>query len=151
MAGIRPGASSEGPQVSQRSETEQGGPGATKACTACGRTMTWRPRWARNWSAVKYCSDRCRRNPPGPADAAAEQAIRDLLAARARGASVCPSEAARLLAARSGGPEWPALMAPIRRAANRLVAAGEVVMTQRGRPVDPSAARGPVRLRRASG
>jgi hypothetical protein len=109
--------------------------------------MTWRPRWARNWPAVKYCSDRCRRNPPGPADAAAEQAIRDLLAARARGASVCPSEAARLLASRSGSADWRAAMPKIRAAANRLVAAGEVVMTQQGRVVDPSVARGAVRLR----
>ncbi len=147
MARIRPGARSEGWQVSRRSEAEQGGPGATKACAACGRTMTWRPRWARNWPAVKYCSDRCRRNPPGPADAAAEQAIRDLLAARARGASVCPSEAARLLASRSVSADWRAAMPKIRAAANRLVAAGEVVMTQQGRVVDPSVARGAVRLR----
>lgn len=151
MARIRAGPPSEGWQVSRRSAAEEGGPGATKACATCGRTMTWRPRWARNWSSVRYCSDRCRRHPPGPADAAAEQAIRDLLAARARGASMCPSEAARLLASRSDAPGWHALMAPVRRAANRLVAAGEVVMTQRGRPVDPSVARGPVRLRLASG
>ncbi|WP_414692004.1 DUF2256 domain-containing protein [Paraburkholderia fungorum] len=23
--------------------------------------MSWRRRWARNWSDVKYCSDACRR------------------------------------------------------------------------------------------
>jgi hypothetical protein len=109
--------------------------------------MDWRPRWARTWAQVKYCSDRCRRQRPGPVDAAAEQAIRDLLAARARDASICPGEAARLLATRSGGADWRALMALIRAAANRLVAAGVVVMTQGGRPVDPSRARGAVRLR----
>jgi hypothetical protein len=129
---------------------QDGGPGATKACAACGRTMTWRPRWARNWPAVKYCSGRCRRNPPGPADAAAEQAIRDLLAGRARGASICPGEAARLLAARSGSVDWREAMPAVRAAANRLVAAGEIVMTQGSRVVDPSVARGAIRLRRIS-
>jgi hypothetical protein len=112
--------------------------------------MTWRPRWARNWPSVKYCSDRCRRNPPGPADAAAEQAIRDLLSARSRGASICPGEAARLLAARSGSDDWRTAMPTVRAAANRLVAAGVIVMTQGGRAVDPSVARGPVRLRLTS-
>jgi hypothetical protein len=112
--------------------------------------MTWRPRWARNWPAVKYCSDRCRRNPPGPADAAAEQAIRDLLARRARDASICPGEAARLLAERAGHAEWRPVMSTVRAAANRLVAAGEIVMTQGSRVVDPSVARGAIRLRRIS-
>lgn len=109
--------------------------------------MTWLPRWARCWEQVRYCSDRCRGQRPGPVDAAAEQAIRDLLAARARGASICPGEAARLLATRLALADWRAGMPRVRAAANRLVAAGEVVMTQQGRVVDPSVARGPVRLR----
>jgi hypothetical protein len=33
----------------------------SKPCAACGRAMSWRKRWARNWSDVKYCSDACRR------------------------------------------------------------------------------------------
>jgi hypothetical protein len=32
-----------------------------KACAVCGRPMVWRKRWAKNWDAVKYCSERCRR------------------------------------------------------------------------------------------
>jgi hypothetical protein len=32
-----------------------------KPCATCGRSMTWRKRWARNWDEVKYCSDFCRR------------------------------------------------------------------------------------------
>lgn len=32
----------------------------SKPCEQCGRPMTWRKAWARNWEAVKYCSDRCR-------------------------------------------------------------------------------------------
>ena len=33
----------------------------SKRCAACGREMTWRKRWAKNWAQVKYCSDACRR------------------------------------------------------------------------------------------
>ena len=33
----------------------------SKPCMACGRPMSWRRRWARNWDEVKYCSDACRR------------------------------------------------------------------------------------------
>jgi hypothetical protein len=40
-------------------------------------------------------------------------------------------------------------MEPARRAARRLVAAGTLEITQGGRVVDPSTARGPIRLRRA--
>ncbi|MFL9896239.1 DUF2256 domain-containing protein [Paraburkholderia sp. RL17-381-BIF-C] len=32
-----------------------------KLCVVCGLPMSWRRRWARNWSDVKYCSDACRR------------------------------------------------------------------------------------------
>ncbi len=33
----------------------------TKACERCQRPMTWRKAWAKNWDAVKYCSEACRR------------------------------------------------------------------------------------------
>jgi hypothetical protein len=33
-----------------------------KPCVACGRAMTWRKKWAKNWNEVKFCSDRCRAN-----------------------------------------------------------------------------------------
>jgi hypothetical protein len=32
----------------------------SKPCTQCGREMTWRKSWAKNWAEVKYCSDACR-------------------------------------------------------------------------------------------
>jgi len=32
----------------------------SKICVVCGRTMTWRKSWAKNWDEVKYCSDKCR-------------------------------------------------------------------------------------------
>lgn len=33
----------------------------SKVCVVCGRPMTWRKAWAKNWELVKYCSERCRR------------------------------------------------------------------------------------------
>jgi hypothetical protein len=93
-------------------------------------------------------------------------AILELLDARAAGATICPSEAARQVAAADpeGGPPtlrssrapagageaWRELLEPARRAARRLVARGEVELTQRGRVVDPSTFRGPVRIRRTA-
>ena len=115
----------------------------TKTCASCGRTMTWRKSWARSWDDVRYCSDRCRRRRRSPVDIALEAALRGLLQARPGHASVCPSEVARAV-----DPEgWRDLMGPARAAARRLTAAGEVEITQSGRVVDPSTARGPIRIR----
>jgi hypothetical protein len=33
----------------------------SKPCAVCGRAMSWRRRWARDWLQVKHCSDACRR------------------------------------------------------------------------------------------
>lgn len=82
-------------------------------------------------------------------DAMLESAIVELLSKRDAHASICPSEAARAVAAGLGRPgSWRDLMASARDAAIRLVERGEVTVTQGGRPVDPSTARGPVRIRR---
>ena len=40
-------------------------------------------------------------------------------------------------------------MEPARRAARRLVDRGEVVITQKGKVVDPSTAKGAIRIRKA--
>ncbi|GAA5116635.1 hypothetical protein GCM10023339_25750 [Alloalcanivorax gelatiniphagus] len=74
-----------------------------------------------------------------------EDAILDLLSRRAPEATICPSDAARAV-----GDEhsWRDLMDPARRAAGRLVARGEVDVTQRGEVVDLATARGPIRIRR---
>ena len=83
---------------------------------------------------------------------ALEAAIRDLLATRAAAATICPSEAARKVALERGSAEedaWRSLMEPARMAARRLVDRGEVEVLQGGRIVDPSTAKGPVRIRRA--
>ena len=80
-------------------------------------------------------------------DEALERSVLELLAARAGGATICPSEAARAVA----GADWRPLMEPARAAARRLVARGAVEITQGGRVVDPSTARGPIRVRRTGG
>ena len=118
--------------------------GETKPCAACGRTITWRRKWERDWDSVRYCSDSCRRTKVSPTARALEESIRSLLAACAHGATICPSEAARAV----GGEQWRDLMEPARAAARRLVVAGEVVITQGGTVVDPSKAKGPIRIRR---
>lgn len=42
----------------------------SKPCAVCGRPMTWRKAWAKNWETVLYCSEACRRrkNLGGTAD-----------------------------------------------------------------------------------
>jgi len=113
-----------------------------------------------------------------PVDGELESSIRSLLAARPRDATICPSEAARAVGGcrdtgsgsgsltdtdggevdgddggevdgDDGGDAWRALLEPALRAARRLVVAGEVEITQGGRVVDPSAAKGAFRIRRA--
>ncbi len=117
---------------------------APKACAGCGRRIEWRRRWADTWDEVRWCSDACRKRGVTAVDRDLEQVIRDLLGARAGDATICPSEAAR----RVGGDDWRPLMEPARRAARRLVATGEAEITQAGRVVDPSTAKGPIRIRR---
>lgn len=119
-------------------------PVSEKICAVCGRRIQWRAAWARDWAAVTICSAACRRAGVNSADRALEQRIRELLAARAASATICPSDVARAVAPDA----WRPLMEPVRRAARRLVAAGEVDITQGGQVVDPSTAKGPIRIRR---
>ncbi|MCW2815496.1 MAG: hypothetical protein JWN84_2951 [Nocardioides sp.] len=123
-------------------------PPESKTCLACGRTIEWRKKWERDWDEVRYCSTACRRRKVDPTDQALETSILDLLEARAATATICPSEAARAVAGAQERGDWRELMEPARRAARRLVAAGDVEITQAGHVVDPSTAKGPIRIRR---
>ncbi|MBJ7478871.1 DUF3253 domain-containing protein [Rhodococcus sp. (in: high G+C Gram-positive bacteria)] len=69
--------------------------------------------------------------------------IRELLSARSPTSSICPSDVARAAAP----DNWRPLMEPVREAARRMVADGEVQITQGGEVVDPESARGPIRIR----
>ena len=116
----------------------------SKPCQSCGRTITWRKKWERDWDEVRYCSDACKRRRTSPTDEALETSLLSLLEHRARSATACPSEAARAV----GGEDWRPLMEPARAAARRLVARGLVEITQGGHVVDGSTAKGPIRVRR---
>jgi hypothetical protein len=114
-----------------------------KYCASCGRRMTWRKKWARDWENVRYCSHGCRRHRVPDVERDLEKTIMKLLDARTAGKTICPSEAARAVSEQS----WRELMEPARRAARRLVAAGRIEITQGGKVVDASTAKGPIRLR----
>jgi hypothetical protein len=116
-------------------------------CDSCGRRMVWRKAWAAVWPEVRWCSDGCRRRRIKPVDRDLEAAILQLLAERASTATICPSEAARQV----GQEQWRDLMEPARAAARRLVVNGEVLILQGSQVVDPSTAKGPIRIRRVLG
>ena len=113
----------------------------TKICAKCGRHFAWRAKWSKTWKQVRFCSARCRRERLTEVDYALEDAIRSLLKQRG-GKTICPSEAAR----RVDAERWRALIEPARQASRRLVARGEAEILQRGRRMDPSAAKGPIRV-----
>ncbi len=76
--------------------------------------------------------------------------IRDELlrqvAARGAGKSICPSEVARALA-----PRWQGLMQRVRVVAFALSCERRIEILRKGRPVEPDAARGVIRLRLRDG
>ena len=117
-------------------------PAEEKTCASCGRRIEWRQKWAKNWSDVRYCSDACRRRRLTSVDVRLEELLRVMVAQGGRH-GVDPDDAAHCV-----DPEGAkALHEPARRAARRLVAAGFAEMVQGGRVVDPSTAKGDVRLR----
>jgi hypothetical protein len=76
----------------------------------------------------------------------AEQAILSTLAARGPGKSICPTDAARVLAGQLKGDGWRASLSPIRLAMMRLARAGTIIILHKGKPVTPEEARGVLRL-----
>jgi hypothetical protein len=106
--------------------------------------MNWRKSWARNWERMRYCSKRCRsRRGHTRLDRELERAIEELLATPRSSTTICPSEAARLVRPRT----WQGIMELARDAARRMCVRGDIEILQGGRLVDPSTARGPIRLR----
>lgn len=57
--------------------------------------------------------------------------------------SICPSEVARSL----GGETWRSLMPLVREVGADLAKSGAIVVTQKGVPVDPHMAKGPIRFK----
>jgi hypothetical protein len=108
----------------------------SSTCRVCGRSLPL--------AGGVHCSRACADTGLDDVDDQLEQSIVALLRARARGATICPSEASRAVFGDVGATS----MERTRRAARRLVARGVVEVTQKGVVVDPSRARGPIRLRR---
>jgi hypothetical protein len=74
-----------------------------------------------------------------------EKTMLALVAERGTEKTLCPSEVARAL----GGDHpdgWGPLMGPVRKVAVRLALDGRLVITRKGKPVDPSDFRGVYRL-----
>jgi len=79
--------------------------------------------------------------PPTPAEI--EAAILSLTAARGAGKTICPSDAAKALLADG---TWTRLLPQVRAAAVRLALEGRIVITRKGKPVDPEHFKGVYRL-----
>ena len=77
------------------------------------------------------------------ADDRARRVILELVEERGTDKTICPSEAARVLA---GDQDFRLYMELVREAAGALAADGRVEVTQKGRRVKISEARGPVRI-----
>ena len=116
-------------------------PPPPKNCRVCGRTMEWRKKWEKTWDTVKYCGEKCRRSKQ-TLENDYETKILALLRRRASNLTICPSEIL---------PEDlksnPLEMENARQAARRLVHAEQIEILQKGKVIDPSAFRGPIRLR----
>ncbi|HEU0098699.1 MAG TPA: DUF3253 domain-containing protein [Allosphingosinicella sp.] len=76
----------------------------------------------------------------------ARSAALELLAARPAGATICPSEVARLLAARSGRAEWRDEMTAVHSEIDLMVADGLVRLSWKGEPMAERS--GPYRIGR---
>ncbi|WP_285711546.1 DUF3253 domain-containing protein [Erythrobacter oryzae] len=74
----------------------------------------------------------------------AGEAILALLGQRAEGATICPSEAARLLAGTDG--DWRAEMAAVHAATDSLLEQGAITLSRKGEPKQKR--RGPYRIAR---
>lgn len=81
-----------------------------------------------------------------PSDKAIRDTLLTLALARGAGKSFCPSEAARALAA-----DWRELMPCVRCVAAQMQDEGILLASQRGQPVQADTAKGPIRLRLATG
>ncbi|WP_062226166.1 DUF3253 domain-containing protein [Aureimonas frigidaquae] len=76
--------------------------------------------------------------------------ILSMIAERAEGKTVCPSEVARHIAGQDE-KAWRLLMHPIRAESVALAQAGAITIYRKGQPVDPAAFKGIYRLGRPSG
>jgi Protein of unknown function (DUF3253) len=74
-----------------------------------------------------------------------ETILLSLISERGLDKTICPSEAAIVVAGKEG-QAWGALMPQIRKIAVRLANEGRIVVTRKGKPVDPNDFKGVYRL-----
>lgn len=110
-----------------------------KICAGCGRIIEPRKKWALQWDQIKYCSEKCRRSKK---NTNYENKILDLLIIRGFDKTICPSE---VLPDDQKADKM--IMAEVRSSARILVSKGKIVIMQNGRVIDPSTAKGPIRLK----
>jgi hypothetical protein len=79
----------------------------------------------------------------------ARAATLSLLADHRPGATICPSDVARAIAAAAASPDWRAQMPAVHAAVDALVAGGLATLSWKGVPLE--AREGPYRIRRAGG
>nr|MBR9809455.1 DUF2256 and DUF3253 domain-containing protein [bacterium] len=115
-----------------------------KICQTCGRTIEWRKKWQNCWHEIRYCSLQCRGASPNELDEKLEKAILEILSHRAKKTTICPSEATRVVFQK----DWRKHMERTRQAARRLHADGKIEIIQKGVIIDPSAFKGPIRIRK---
>jgi Protein of unknown function (DUF3253) len=72
----------------------------------------------------------------------AEDAILRLIEERGAAKSICPTDAARLLA----GEDWRRRLPEVRQSAIHLARAGRIAILRHNKPVDPNAFKGVYRL-----
>lgn len=76
-----------------------------------------------------------------------ETIILQLLEERGAGKTICPSEAARLIAELFGHPErWRAWLNRTRATAILMAKRGSILLLQKGKRIDPETPRGAIRL-----
>ncbi len=86
--------------------------------------------------------------PPPKSTQGLESVIARLCAEAPAGRTICPTDAAKAFAEARGEDDlgWRSHLQEVRRAAIRLALAGELVITRKGKVVDPSDFRGVYRL-----
>ncbi|MBK1664581.1 hypothetical protein CKO38_08730 [Rhodospirillum rubrum] len=81
---------------------------------------------------------------PLPEARLVRETILELCRAKGGGKTLCPTDIAKALARE--GEDWHPCLAPVRREAFALAKAGEIGVFRKGKPIDPGAAHGVIRL-----
>ena len=118
-----------------------------KNCSSCGRSFTWRKSFAKNWEDVKYCSNACRNRKLSKIDQQIENSILELLEAETYSNPLSTDQIADFL---DFGNDKN-LLESIKRAARRLEMKSFVIITQDGKRVDSSTAKGHLQIRKQDG